>query len=510
MTITVEVEQTGPIEILVPTYEISVSTSGPPGPPGAPGSPGATGNATLESVWVYDPSSTSGPPASGSIRLNSTDLTTATQLYVHEIDRAGVDRSVEMDLLGAGSLVIRDANGDQVFYEVPTAGVDQGAWRITPLVYQSGPAAVTSPVWLTAVNETEQFVSQDRVIATSTGLTGGGDLTTDRTLAVDQAAVQMKVQKGTPSGYASLDATGKVPLAQLPPISSAPSRTVASFTTPSLAAGASATGTIDLGKGYRLYRITTSAACRTRLYTTDAKRTADASRPSGTDPTGDHGLMLDFTSTGSSGGWGSQQTGHPSATPTSFGVGGGQSYGVDYTFAVAGRIVGMRYGKHASSVPPQNMHIYSSSGVLLKSVTNSESGSGWKSSLFATPLAVTAGQTVRAVYDIENGTQYSGADSAPASDYVSGDITMDKDTWFKFSPFGYPNTAGSGVLPYVDVLFEKELAAVPGLLSADFSPMVDGFDGKATPDGLIPYAITNTGTGAAAITVTLTYIKEEG
>jgi len=40
--------------------------------------------------------------------------------------------------------------------------------------------------------------------------------------------------------------------------------------------------------------------------------------------------------------------------------------------------------------------------------------------------------------------------------------------------------------------------------------MVDGFDGKTTPDGLIPYTIANTGVGTAAITVTLTWIRTEG
>jgi hypothetical protein len=47
------------------------------------------------------------------------------------------------------------------------------------------------------------------------------------------------------------------------------------------------------------------------------------------------------------------------------------------------------------------------------------------------------------------------------------------------------------------------------LLAADLSPMVDGFDGKSTPDGLIPYTVTNTGTGAAAITCTANWIRTE-
>lgn len=76
-----------------------------------------------------------------------------------------------------------------------------------------------------------------------------------------------------------------------------PLRATATMTTASLAAGASEQGTIELAPGYRLLHITTSASARVRLYTTAAKRSADLARPSGTDPTGDHGVVFDFTST---------------------------------------------------------------------------------------------------------------------------------------------------------------------------------------------------------------------
>jgi hypothetical protein len=74
-------------------------------------------------------------------------------------------------------------------------------------------------------------------------------------------------------------------------------RETASVTTAILAADATETGTIALAPGYRLYAITTSSECRVRLYTTAAKMAADAARPIGTDPTGDHGCVLEFVST---------------------------------------------------------------------------------------------------------------------------------------------------------------------------------------------------------------------
>lgn len=87
-------------------------------------------------------------------------------------------------------------------------------------------------------------------------------------------------------------------IAAIPPSSgyTPPTRTTRTITTTSLAVSATATGTVNLGKAYRLYKIQTSAPCRTRLYTTTAKRDADVTRPIGTAPAGDHGLMFEFVS----------------------------------------------------------------------------------------------------------------------------------------------------------------------------------------------------------------------
>lgn len=75
-----------------------------------------------------------------------------------------------------------------------------------------------------------------------------------------------------------------------------PSRQTATITTTSVASNATYTGLVRLEKGYKLYRIATNKSCRTRLYTTPEKRTADLNRSMATDPVGDHGLMLEFVS----------------------------------------------------------------------------------------------------------------------------------------------------------------------------------------------------------------------
>lgn len=80
---------------------------------------------------------------------------------------------------------------------------------------------------------------------------------------------------------------------------SLPGRGTAEWTTASLAANASDSGTVLLYKGYRLLGIATDRPARVRLYTTAAKQAADASRAAGTYPTGDHGVILEyFTATG--------------------------------------------------------------------------------------------------------------------------------------------------------------------------------------------------------------------
>lgn len=66
-----------------------------------------------------------------------------------------------------------------------------------------------------------------------------------------------------------------------------------SLVTATLANNATETGSVALGKSFKLLTISVSAPCRVRLYQTAAYRDADASRAIGTDPTGEHGLITD-------------------------------------------------------------------------------------------------------------------------------------------------------------------------------------------------------------------------
>lgn len=69
------------------------------------------------------------------------------------------------------------------------------------------------------------------------------------------------------------------------------------FSATALANDATSTNTVNIASRYQLLHITTSHACRVRLYSATAKRDADLTRAIGTDPEGNHGLMFEFIST---------------------------------------------------------------------------------------------------------------------------------------------------------------------------------------------------------------------
>jgi hypothetical protein len=120
-------------------------------------------------------------------------------------------------------------------------------------------------------------VATSTIITAGVGLTGGGDLSAGRTLAVDFGTgagtvaqgndsritgAEQSANKGVVNGYASLDSGGKVPTAQLPTAADATvstkgiiqlagdlAGTAAAPTVPALANKAAATTTISAGTG---------------------------------------------------------------------------------------------------------------------------------------------------------------------------------------------------------------------------------------------------------------------
>ena len=72
------------------------------------------------------------------------------------------------------------------------------------------------------------------------------------------------------------------------------SRTTTSVTTATLADAATEDATITMKPGYRLLKVETDIPARIRVYDSATSRTADASRPIGTDPEGVHGVLFEL------------------------------------------------------------------------------------------------------------------------------------------------------------------------------------------------------------------------
>jgi hypothetical protein len=173
-----------------------------------------------------------------------------------------------------------------------------------------GAAAAAISAHNAAVNPHPEYLTPAEGDAAYEPIGGGGGAVATHAAASDpHTGYQKESEKAQNSGYAPLDSSGDLPLTHLPEHTHAdagtggtiavyPVRATATITTGSLAHMAEETGTKTLAAAYRLQAITTDRACRVRLYTTSAKRTADIARPWGVDPPNDSGLILEYLASG--------------------------------------------------------------------------------------------------------------------------------------------------------------------------------------------------------------------
>ena len=171
----------------------------------------------------------------------------------------------------------------------------QGATGIPGATGSQGLQGVTGPVGATGLQGDVGPVG-------ATGTTGPGGATGAMGMQGPAGATGPQGLQGVtgPVGATGSGMTGATgPQGATGPVGTAtlPARTLANVTSASLSDGAVWSGTIVLAKAYRLLDIVTSVPARVRLYTTIPQRDADASRPIGTDPTGNHGVILDYVTT---------------------------------------------------------------------------------------------------------------------------------------------------------------------------------------------------------------------
>lgn len=235
---------TADIEIIVeapPHYEITFTSPGPPGTPGPPGGTGPQGEPGLPGVSGA-PSGTfisgdwifdtnqSAPPPYGSVRVNSDIMGNITSLWVFCADIEGNDKRPDLIKAKADDFV--------------------------QLLSGNGSVSLR----ILEVFDLDSYFEYQVSVATYTGTLPGLE---DRT---------------TLYFYPESNVARK-PL---------------DFNTRSLTVGETDQGVIDMSPSYRVLAVKTDKPARVRLYTTAAKRAADLNRAIGTDPVGDHGLMLEF------------------------------------------------------------------------------------------------------------------------------------------------------------------------------------------------------------------------
>lgn len=88
----------------------------------------------LSAFWTFN-STTTSPPAAGQVRSNAGP----TNLWVHETDADGFDRSAGLATITVGTTIyVRAANGTDANYLVSGTPVDNGVWWTFPITVLTG------------------------------------------------------------------------------------------------------------------------------------------------------------------------------------------------------------------------------------------------------------------------------------------------------------------------------------------------------------------------------------
>ena len=130
--------------------------------------------------------------------------------------------------------------------------------------------------------------------------------------------------------------------------------------------------------------------------------------------------------------------------------------GTAFSPSVAGTITGMSFYKGTGNGGTHVGNLWSSTGTKLGTVTFSgESATGWQTANFATPIAVTAGQTYVISYLAPQG-RYSGTAGFFNNAYTAGPLSAraDNNGLYKYGATGgFPTGSFNSTNYFVDVVF---------------------------------------------------------
>src|SRR5262249_41499137 len=147
---------------------------------------------TKSGLWRYDATSTTmADPGNGKFRLNTALFTTATLLALDILTDAGTDVTNTLKALAAGDILqIQDqsSSANWVRYHLSGAPTNNTGWFQMPVTYDAGGGSAptnNTPCLVTVTvsgGAGTGAVPTSRLAATQYSLTGGGDLSADRTL----------------------------------------------------------------------------------------------------------------------------------------------------------------------------------------------------------------------------------------------------------------------------------------------------------------------------------------
>jgi hypothetical protein len=123
---------------------------------------------------------------------------------------------------------------------------------------------------------------------------------------------------------------------------------------------------------------------------------------------------------------------------------GSVELGVSFTSDVAGQVVGVRFYKGSTNTGTHTATLWSSTGTQLATGTFiAESGSGWQTMLFSTPVTITAGTTYVVSYHTNVG-YYSVTANSFASGYDKSPLHVAAGgASYQYGSSSFPSTSAN-------------------------------------------------------------------
>jgi hypothetical protein len=176
--------------------------------------------------------------------------------------------------------------------------------------------------------------------------------------------------------------------------------------------------------------------------------------------------------------------------------------GVRLTASEAGAITAVRYYKSPGETGSHTGRVWSATGTLLASASFvNESASGWQQANLATPVALSAGQTVVVSVNDNSGGGYAYLEGGYATARVAGPLTAPVGAGvYSYTPGTFPTQTHQNSNYYRDAVFKRVVSAFDAWRESSF-PAAQFADAavsgtQADPDGdgannLLEYALAS-------------------